>query len=150
MTKRRIVNSAAGVILAAGAAAAAIWVIPEQAAPGDEGEVAPALLPIIAAVVVVIFALVQAVTTALGRSGNDNEFDARSALFAVIAAVALGATVLLFMWVGFRIGGIIAIAAIGLAMLPTRRVAIWLLTIAVVLPIAAHTLAWHGLRLALP
>ena len=37
---------------AAVAACAALWVIPEQAAPGDEGEIAPALLPVLAAAVI--------------------------------------------------------------------------------------------------
>ncbi|NKC17081.1 MAG: hypothetical protein GKR94_34260 [Gammaproteobacteria bacterium] len=132
------------------AAAAAIWVIPEQAAPGDDGEIAPVLLPIVAAVVIAIFAIIQALSNALGRAAEPVDFDTRSVLFSLVAVAALAAAVGLFAWFGFRIGGAMAIAAIGLAMRPPLRIAGWLIAVAIVLPLAAYTLAWHGLRLALP
>ena len=150
MSARRRLDVAAGLVLAAAAAAAALWVIPEQAVPGDEGEIAPALLPTLAAVAVAVFALVQALATALGRSGEPVDFDGRAVLFAVAATAALAAAVALIAWAGFRVGGVVAIAAIGLAMRPARSVAVWLLVVAAVLPLATYALAWHGLRLALP
>ena len=148
--QRQTVNTVAGLVLAAAAAAAAIWVIPEQAAPGDEDEIAPALLPIVAAVTIAVFAVVQAVSTALGRGAEPVEFDARSALFALVSLAGLGACAAMFMWLGFRAGGAIAIIAIGLAMKPSLGVLGWLTAVAIALPVGAYMLAWHGLRLALP
>lgn len=148
--QRQTVNTAAGLLLAVVAAGAALWVIPEQAAPGDEGEIAPALLPIVAAVTIAVFAVVQAVSTALGRGAEPVEFDGRSALFALVALAALAVCVALMMWLGFRAGGAIAIAAIGIAMKPSLKIAGWLAAVAIILPLGAYMLAWHGLRLALP
>ena len=150
MVQRRTIDVAAGLVLAAFAAVAAVWVIPGQAAPGDEGEIAPALLPIVAAGTIALFALVQAATTYLGHAAERVDFDSRAALFAVVAAVGLAGIVLVFMWFGFRTGGIVAIVAIGLAMRPPRALLIWLGIVAIALPVATYTLAWHGLRLALP
>ena len=81
MTRQQL-NAAAGFVLAAVAIVAAIWVIPEQAVPGDEGEIAPALLPILAAVVIAVFAVVQAISTMLARDSEGNEFDASMVLIA--------------------------------------------------------------------
>ena len=151
MLNRRILNAAAGVVLAAGAAAAAVWIIPEQAAPGDEGEIAPALLPILAAVVIAVFALVQVITTLLNKTSDDPQgFDYKSAVFTIAASVGLAITITMLFWAGFRIGGIIAIAVIGFAMRPTPTVAVWLVVVATALPLATYALAWHGLRLSLP
>ena len=150
MDQRRALDVTAGLVLAVGAAVAAVWIIPEQAAPGDEGEIAPALLPILAAAVVAVFALVQSISRAVSQSEDESEFDARAALFALIATFGLAASVLVIMWMGFRVGGIVAIATVGFAMRPTKTMAIWLMVVAISLPLATYTLAWHGLRMALP
>tara|TARA_B100000676_G_scaffold228202_1_gene226327 strand:+ start:1071 stop:1523 length:453 start_codon:yes stop_codon:yes gene_type:complete len=148
--QRYALDVTAGLVLAVGAAAAAVWIIPEQAAPGDEGEIAPALLPTLAAAVVAVFALVQAISQAFSKSEGESEFDARDAVFALVATFGLAASVLVIMWMGFRVGGIIAIASVGFAMRPTRKMAIWLIVVALSLPLATYTLAWYGLRMALP
>ena len=124
MGRRHALDVTAGLVLAVGAAAAAVWIIPEQAAPGDEGEIAPALLPILAAAVVAVFALVQAISRAFSKSEGESEFDARAAVFALVATFGLAASVLVIMWMGFRVGGIIAIATVGFAMRPTRKLSL--------------------------
>ena len=99
---------------------------------------------------VAVFALVQSISRALSQSEDESEVDARAALFALIATFGLAASVLAIMWMGFRVGGIIAIATVGFAMRPTKTMAIWLIVVAISLPLATYTLAWHGLRMALP
>ena len=132
MGQRRALDVTAGLVLRC-AAAAAVWIIPEQAAPGDEGEIAPALLPTLAATVVAVFALVQSISRASSQSEDESEFDARAALFALIAT-----SVLAIMWMGFRVGGIIAIATVGFAMRPAKTMAIWLIVVAISLPLATY------------
>ena len=99
---------------------------------------------------VAVFALVQAISRALSKPESESDFDARAALFALIATFGLAASVLVIMWMGFRVGGIVAIATVGFAMRPTKTMAIWLMVVAISLPLATYTLAWHGLRMALP
>ena len=73
-----------------------------------------------------------------------------SSRFLVVAGASLAAIVGLLAGLGYLAGGILITLAIGFAMRPTGAERWWLIAIAVVMPVAIHLLAWHGLRLALP
>ncbi|MBT3915880.1 MAG: hypothetical protein HOF23_05860 [Rhodospirillaceae bacterium] len=128
----------------------AVWVIPVESFPGDPGEMAPAFLPTVAAVIVVALAGFQTVIAVVGRKTPPLEFDKFSILFLIASAVVFGVVIALIMNLGFILGGISSIALIGFIMRPKGSERWWLLAIAVALPLSSYLLAWHGLRLSLP
>ena len=65
---------------------------------------------------------------------------------AAVLMAALGA-----IWgFGYIAGGVLCILAIGAAMRPKGTIWLWLVVVAVGLPLATFYLTWHGLRLSLP
>ena len=134
--------------------AAIFLVIPGQTVPGDEGEIAPALLPTVAMWMVVVCALWQ-IIDALVRADDGGDagaggLDPFAAVFLVVAGAGLAVIVGVLAGLGYLVGGIVITLAIGFAMRPAGAQRWWLIAIAVVLPVAIHLLAWQGLRLALP
>ena len=84
----------------------AVWVIPVESFPGDPGEMAPAFLPTVAAVIVVALAGFQTVLAVVGRKPPPLEFDKFSILFLIASAVVFGVVIALIMNLGFILGGI--------------------------------------------
>ena len=150
MTGADKTDALVGIGLALVAGAAAIWVIPNQAVPGDEGEIAPAMLPLVAATLIAGLGIIQAVIPFVSRSDAPAPFDLKSFGFAVMATMYLGLALLALSTIGYWGGGIVIILAAGIAMRPQGSARIWMILIALALPSATFYLAWHGLRLALP
>jgi len=128
----------------------AIWVIPVESVPGDPDEMAPAFLPTVAALIIVVLAGFQTVIAGVGQKVPPPDFDRFSVLFLIASAVVFGLVIALIMNLGFIGGGISSIALIGFIMRPKGSERWWLLAIAVALPLGSYLLAWHGLRLSLP
>ncbi len=146
----RFTDLITGLILVLFGSVLAIWVIPVEAFPGDPGEMAPAFLPTVAAVVIVVLAGFQTIIAGGGRKTPPPDFDGFSVLFLIASAAVFGLVIALIMIFGFTAGGISSIALIGFLMRPKRSERWWLLAIAVTLPLGSYLLAWHGLRLSLP
>lgn len=138
---------ASGVILALAGLVLAIWVIPMESAPGDEGEIAPGFMPSAAAITLVLLGALLALS-ALRADAQDA--GPVGWLFLLGAAVGLAASVGVIAVTGFKIGGAVTVATLGFIMGARGAARWWMLAIAIALPVLTHTLAWHGLRLALP
>ena len=146
----RFADLISGPVLVLFGSVLAVWVIPVEAVPGDPGEIAPAFLPTVAAVVIAVLAGFQTVIAGMGRKKTPSDFDGSSVLFLLASAVVFGLVIALIMNFGFIIGGISSTALIGFLMRPKGSERWWLLIIAVTLPLGSYQLAWHGLRLSLP
>ena len=115
----------------------AIWVIPPESFPGDPGEMAPAFLPTVAAVVIVTLAGFQTVIAGVGQKVPTPGFDRFSILFIIASSAVFGLVVAMIMNFGFIAGGISSIALIGFIMRPKGSERWWLLAIAVALPLGS-------------
>lgn len=137
---------ASGLVLAVAGLALAVWVIPAQSVPGDEGEIAPAFMPTAAALTFVALGVLQAIAGWRHAPGAD----AGWGRYLLAAGVGLALATALIAWTGFVIGGAVSVLTLGLLMGARGSARWWLIGVALALPLLTHTLAWHGLRLALP
>ncbi|MAG98240.1 MAG: tripartite tricarboxylate transporter TctB family protein [Alphaproteobacteria bacterium] len=139
-----------GPILAVVGLVLALWVIPIESVPGDEGEIAPAFMPTAVVTVIVVLAILQTIVAGFAGKRSVPAIDRFSALFVVASAVLLTLALAATAALGFVIGGTATIIFIGFLMRPTGAARGWLIAVAVAFPLGSYYLVWYGLRLALP
>ena len=159
----------AALFLLAGAVLLVWIVIPAETIPGDEGELAQAFMPNLAAVTILVAAALVLVRAGAERARERRAVPAqgtgeqpaagaaepeRQPIDRVFWTVLVGA-ILVFGLVlavlgrfGFLVGSGAAILAFGLVF--SRRAWVGIAALAVLLPAASYYLVLHGLGLALP
>ena len=140
----------AALVLAVFALIGIFWAVPRETVEGDPGEIAPAVVPVVALWVIFACAIWQGATSLANRARASGEFDRFSLGFLVISAAVLMAALGAIWGFGYIAGGVLCILAIGAAMRPKGTIWLWLVVVAVGLPLATFYLTWHGLRLSLP
>ncbi len=135
-------------------------VIPAETVPGDEGEIAPALLSTAAMTVIAVLGFLIFLSALRRRPDSGLVADSMAVDWGAVRfffAVALGLSAAwLAVWaLGFVASGILIVIGFALFLLrgiPWRdwRLAVSITLVAVTVPVAIYLLVWHGLRLSLP
>ena len=141
----------AGVVLAALAVAALLWVVPAQTEPGGGGhDVAPAFFPNLAAgLVLVLAATLVATGTRRHLAGvRDGAAGRRLMLDLLVWAAAAAATVVGLQQIGFVATGVVVVAA-WMLLAGQRRWPV-IVAAAVLFPLAVDGAAWVFFTVDLP
>ena len=146
----------AALFLLIGAALLIRIVIPSETIPGDEGELAQAFMPTLAAVTIAAAATAGEAThggperEAVPAEPEQGPID--RVFWMVLAGGALLFVLVLALvgQLGYLIGSGATILLFGLAFNRNRRAWVFIIAVAVLLPPPAHVLVLYGLGLALP
>ena len=155
----RLADLISGAVLTIAGAVFLFWIIPMETVPGDEGEIAPSLLPTAAMTVLTVLGLVIFVSALRRRAGEQGPstllaVDWSSLRFFFLMAAGLFASLAAVWLLGFIFGGILIVLGFALFLARNfwreRRLAISIVLVSLTVPAAIYYLAWHGLRLSLP
>lgn len=155
----RLADLITGAVLAISGVVFLFWIIPLETVPGDEGEIAPALMPMAAMTVMTVLGLVIFGSALWRRPGSRSAsasmaVDWGSVRFFFSVAIGLFGALAAVWLLGFVLSGILIV--LGFAFFLARdfwrqwRLAASVVLVALAVPVAIYYLAWHGLRLSLP
>lgn len=155
----RLANLITGAALAVTSVVFMFWIIPAETVPGDEGEIAPALLPMAAMTVMGVLGAWVFVSALWRRPGSPAEEGSFSInwpsvrFFFAVAGLLFGALAAVE-YLGFIASG--ALIVIGFALFLERNfkqerwIGVSVVLVAATVPVTIYFLASYGLRLSLP